>query len=194
MNTNPTEEALALWVEDELHGAEAVVVDAWAAGHPEWLAHREDARKVKALLKAALPAAEEPPYPDFFNTKIARSISAARPAAVAPKVRPMEWFRWFMPAAAAAGMAICFWAGMKVNSSPSDGTGMAGVVPVVSVPEPFLYVPEKGVKAAYYASSVADAGVIVLDGVAAIPDSFEVPETAAIREEAPATAGNDEFR
>lgn len=194
MNTNPTDEALALWVEDELHGAEAAAVDAWATGHPEWLSHRENARSVKALLKSALPAAEEPPYPDFFNTRVTRAISAPRPAAVAPKARPMEWFRWFMPAAAAAGMAFCFWAGMKVNPAPAGGAGMASAVTAVSVPEPFLYVPEKGVKAAYFSSEVADAGVIVLDGVPAIPDSFELPETAAIREDAPATAGNDEFR
>lgn len=194
MNTNPTDEALALWVEDELHGEEAAAVDAWADRHPEWLSHRENARSVKALLKSALPSVEEPPYPDFFNTRISRAISAPRPAAVAPKTRPLEWFRWFMPAAAAAGMAFCFWAGMKMNPASPGGTDMAGVVPVVSVPEPFLYVPEKGVKAAYFTSAVAAAGVIVLDGVPAIPDSFELPETAAIREEAPATAGNEEFR
>ena len=34
-------------------------------------------------------------------------------------------------------------------------------------------------KADYFASESADAMVIVLDGVAAIPDSFEVPDTAS---------------
>ncbi len=193
MNTNPAEETLALWVEDELHGPELAAVDAWAAGRPEWLAHREDARKVKALFRRAeLSAAEEPPYPDFFNTKIAQAISAT-PAASVPAPKPLNWFRWFMPAAVAAAMALCFWAGTHITPSPAGPGGSATPVASASA-EPFLYVPERGVQAAYFTSAVADAGVIVLDGVAAIPDSFELPETAVFREQPPATAGKDEFR
>jgi len=35
---------------------------------------RESARKWKAMLKSAIPAVEEPPYPDFFNKRIAQHI------------------------------------------------------------------------------------------------------------------------
>jgi hypothetical protein len=52
-----------------------------------------------------------------------------------------------------------------------------------------LYTPEKGVNAEYFAS--ADAEIIVLDGVAAIPDTFELPETASTHETPPATADID---
>jgi len=182
----PDEEMLALWVEDELQGASAAEVNAWAAAQPEWLARREDARAVKALLRRAnMSAVEEPPYADFFNSRISREI--LREAAAASPLTPSRtradrsFFRWFLPATAVAGMALCFWAGTRlVPSAPA---------PVTVAAPPVLYTPEKGVNAEYFAS--AQAEVIVLDGVAAIPDSFELPETASTLETPPATADID---
>lgn len=199
MNTTPADEILALWVEDELHGPELAAVDAWASAHPEWLGHREDARRVKGLLQAALPAAEEPPYPDFFNSRIAREITAqaAPRAAVASVPAPARtsWWRWWMPATAFAGMALCFWAGTHVpKSAPVVVHQAPPPSPVASKYEPYLYTPEKGVKAAYFASNGGDSSIIVLEGVSAIPDSFEIPDTAALEEPPTSTADNQEYR
>lgn len=184
----PDEEVLALWVEDELQGAEAAAVDAWAATQPEWLEHRAQAREMKNLLRAHLPAAEEPPYADFFNSRISREIareSQAGTPETAPAFRASprrSIWRWFLPATAVAGMVLCFWAGTRLVPESQDGAPLA-VAPV-------LYTPEKGVSADYVASK--DAMVIVLDGVSAIPDSFEIPETAAVPEDEPtATADVD---
>ncbi len=141
------------------------------AGQPEWLARREQARQVKPLLRANLPAVEEPPYAEFFNARIAREIGRE----LAPVKRAAGWnWRRFLPAAAVAGMALCFWAGTR--AVPAAVTVMQ---PPAGAPAPVLYTPEKGVKAAYFDSAPAEAMVIVLDGVAAIPDSFEVPDTAS---------------
>jgi len=187
MNTTPDEERLALWVEDELDATSQAAVDAWAATQPEWLERREVARQMKALLGASLPAAEEPPYAEFFNARIAREIereaamaepvtpAAAEP--VSPMVRPSgKTWRWFLPATAVAGMVLCFWAGTRITP---PAVTLAAPAPLVPATTPVLYTPEKGVKADYFASASADAMVIVLDGVAAIPDSFEVPDTAS---------------
>lgn len=182
----PDEEVLALWVEDELQGPEAAAVDAWAATQPEWLEHRAQAREMKSLLRAHLPAAEEPPYADFFNTRISREIareSAAGTPEAAPVFRAASWrsaWRWFLPATAVAGMALCFWAGTKLVPDTK--------VPAPLAVAPVLYTPEKGVSADYVASK--DAMVIVLDGVSAIPDSFEIPETASVEEEKPAATAD----
>jgi len=186
MNTTPDEERLALWVEDELDATSQAAVDAWAATQPEWLERREVARQMKSILRGSLPAAEEPPYAEFFNARIAREIQreAAEVAPVTPAgspVSPMvrapgKTWRWFLPATAVAGMALCFWAGTRIT--PPSVT-VAAPTPLVPVPTPVLYTPEQGVKADYFASASADAMVIVLDGVAAIPDSFEVPDTAS---------------
>jgi hypothetical protein len=84
-------------------------------------------------------------------------------------------------------MALCFWAGTRIT--PPSVT-VTAPTPLVPVPTPVLYTPEQGVRANYFASEPAGAMVIVLDGVAAIPDSFEVPETAATGEGPGATTAD----
>ena len=81
----PDEEMLALWVDDELTGESAATVSAWAATQPEWLTRREEARQIKQLLRAHLPASEEPPYADFFNSRISREIAREAVAAGHPR-------------------------------------------------------------------------------------------------------------
>ncbi len=54
---------------------------------------------------------------------------------------------------------------------------------------PVLYTPTKGVNAEYVAAD--DATVILLAGVDAIPDSWEIPETAVLEKEGPRTASRD---
>ncbi len=185
MNTTPDDELLALWVDDALEGPSASEVDAWASTRSEWLERREQARQIAPLLKTGLAASEEPPYAEFFNSRIAREIAREAGGAVAPTFsRSRSLWSWFLPATAVAGMVFCFWAGTRMVPAPA----VAGPDPVAAPPAPYLYTPEKGVKAAYFASEPADAMVIVLDGVAAIPDSFEVPDTASIREPASDTA------
>lgn len=183
----PDEEMLALWVEDELSGESAAAVDAWAAGQPEWLARREDARQIKHLLRRAnMSAAEEPPYADFFNSRISREIirEAVQTAPAPAREKRGMWRFFLLPAAAMAAMAFCFWAGTRVVPSPA---GQPQAAPVATATEPSLYVPEQGVTAAYFTSAPAHAEVIVLDGVAALPDSFEIPDTAAVPEPPRAT-------
>jgi hypothetical protein len=186
MNTTPDDELLALWVDDALEGPSAAAVDAWASARPEWLEYRDQARQVTPWLRANVPAVEEPPYAEFFNARIGREIAREAGGAVAPAFsRPGNFWRWFLPATAVAGMMLCFWAGTRMVPAPM------AAAPPAAVPGPILYTPEKGVKAAYFASEPADAMVIVLDGVAAIPDSFEIPDTAAVREPESATADID---
>ncbi len=185
MNTTPDDELLALWVDDALEGPSASGIDAWASTQSEWLERREQARQIAPLLKTGLAASEDPPYAEFFNSRIAREIAREAGGAVAPSYSSSRsLWNWFLPATAVAGMVVCFWAGTRMVPVPA----VAGPAPVAAPLAPYLYTPEKGVKAAYFASEPADAMVIVLDGVAAIPDSFEVPDTASIREPASDTA------
>lgn len=187
MNTTPDEDLLALWVEDELDSASRTAVDAWATAQPEWIERRDQARQVKSLLARHLPAAVEPPYAEFFNARIAREISRAEasPPAAAPAASPGKSWRWFLPASAAAGMALSFVAGTRLSPAPST----VAKAPTSALPAPVLYTPEKGVQADWFASESAGATVIVLDGLAAIPDSIELPDTASARSwQGPSTA------
>lgn len=171
----PDEETLGRWLEDELTGSERDRVDAWVAENPEWLEWRRETRSWKSTLRAALPAEQEPPAAEFFDARLSRLVreeaGVPKREAPAPACSEARVSTWWVPVAAAAGMAFCFWAGMRLATGPGPGT--EAVMPVV-------YTPEQGVEAEVFQSDGVDGVVIVLDGVAAIPDSFEIPDRAAL--------------
>jgi hypothetical protein len=177
MNTNPDETRLALWLDDELTGTELAEMDAWAAEQPEQLAAREELRGYKALMSEALPASEEPPYADFFLSRVNQGIRDLEQAeekerAPATAVVPF-WRSWLIPIAACAGMIFAFGIGRKTV----DPAHPLAVVPSAA---PLVYTPEEGVDAEWFASSNAGATVIVLQGVNAIPDSTDFSETVYV--------------
>ena len=191
MNTNPDETRLALWLEDELQGEELAAFEQWVAGRPELLEERAKARRWREMMAATLPAAEEPPYPDFFNTRVARAIRELEtaPASAAKPPRGDFWRSWFMPLTACAGMVFAFWLGGKKQPGTVeiDVTGAPRAIPV----DPIPYVPEIGVEAEWFVSADASATVIVLSGVNAIPDATDFSETVFLKaaREIDSTAG-----
>lgn len=178
MNTNPDEARLALWLDDELAGDELAIMEAWATSQPAQLAAREETRRWRATMAAAMPASEEPPFPDFFNSRVLQSIREELPQPVAAQPRKSVWNAWLMPAAACAGMAFAFLAGK--NTRPETAVATVVEAPKASVPtlKPAIYTPEQGVKAEWFSSVEASATVIVLEGVSAFPDSMDFSETA----------------
>lgn len=174
MNTTPDETTLALWLDDELDGDARAAVDAWAASQPGQIEAREETRRYKAMLRAAIPASVEPPAPEFFNARIARAIETAAAAApAAEKVIDIPFWlnprAWFMPLAAAAGMVLAFWIGSRTTTPESPAANLAET--------PDVYVPESGVNAEWISNNEASGGVIVLTGVNAIPDTTDFSET-----------------
>jgi hypothetical protein len=179
MNTLPDESTLARWLDDELQGAELAAFDASVRGATDLLARRQQVRAWRAALAAALPATIEPPYPEFFNSRIARAIRAqtAPPRRLA---RAAAWRTWWMPASAAAGMALAFWVGTKAGGVTRVVT-VTNPAPVpVATHVPTVYTPERGVDAEWFSSSDAAATVIVLEGVEAIPDTLDFAESACL--------------
>lgn len=172
MNTNPDEETLALWLDDELTGESLAAVESWAIHQPDQLAARDEIRNWQSLLARTVPSIEEPPHPDFFNSRIQQAI---RETSLKVTRKPSYWNAWFMPLAACAGMALSFWIGTQSNT-PKMEYDVAGAPKAIPV-EPIVYTPEKGVEAEWFASSNASATVIVLNGVAAIPDTTDFSET-----------------
>lgn len=177
MNTNPDEAALALWLDDELTGEQLAAVEAWAAGQPEQLSAREDIRRWRATMAAAIPASEEPPFPEFFNSRVLQAIREQQPKAAAAVKRPFSWNSWLMPMAACAGMVMAFWIGKKSRyATDYEVANAPRAIPV----EPLVYTPESGVKAEWFSSAKASATVIVLNGVTAIPDAMDFSETVYV--------------
>ena len=174
MNTNPDESTLALWLDDELTGAELAAVEAWASSQPDQLAARDEVRRWRATMAAALPASIEPPYPDFFNSRVMQAIREQIPKADRGVRKPSVWKSWLMPMVACSGMVMAFWIGKKSQTaSDYEVVNAPRAIPV----GPVVYTPESGVKAEWISGSKASATVIVLNGVTAIPDTTDFSAT-----------------
>ncbi len=186
---NPDEATLALWLDDELTGADLTAVETWAAGQPDQIAARSEIRRWRAMVASAIPASEEPPFPDFFNSRVLQAIREQAPQPQVAEKASNFWNSWLMPVAACAGMALTFWVGSKTHSAPEyDVAGAPRAIPV----EPVVYTPVSGVNAEWFASTEASATVIVLSGVTAIPDATDFSETVYLPmdREMDSTAGN----
>ena len=176
MNTNPDETRLAQWLDDELTGTDLTEMDAWAATRPEQLAAREDLRSFRNMMATNLPACQEPPDPDFFLSRVNQGIRDLQADGASTKTAATAlsfWKSWMMPIAACAGMVLAFGIGKR----SSEASNVLTVVPAAT---PVVYTPEEGVDAEWFASSGAGANVIVLEGVAAIPDSTDFSETVYV--------------
>ena len=174
MKTPPDDNTLAMWLDDELEGEELAQVEAWAADQPEQLEAREQVREWRKMIGSSLPAAEEPPAPEFFNERIQHAIRESQNVAKPAKQQARGWNPIWIPLAACAGMVLAFWLGAMVQpednvpDSTADGT-------------PHLYTPEQGVEAEWISSNDAEATVIVLNGVSAIPDEVDFTAVALHR-------------
>lgn len=190
MNMPPDDAILALWLEDELDGEDFAKVEAWAQSQPDQLAMRESARKWKAMINAGIPATEEPPYPDFFNARIARSISQQK-VQQAPEAKPANsipfWRKFALPLAAGVGMAFTFWLGIHSRSIPvvesiAEMTAPGEMTQLADAAENLpatVYTPENGVRAECFDSDAASATVVILEGLAAIPKETDLTRLTA---------------
>ncbi|MDX1680035.1 MAG: hypothetical protein R3242_04815 [Akkermansiaceae bacterium] len=174
MNAPPDDNTLALWLDDELEGEEFERVEAWAVDHPDQLAAREQVRKWRKMIAGSVPAAEEPPAPEFFNERILHSIRESQHAATDKSRKSSSWNPVWIPLAACAGMALAFWLGALLQPEAQPITGEQNI----PTNKPNLYVPEDGVNAEWISSADASATVIVLKGVNAIPDEVDFTATA----------------
>lgn len=193
MNTNPDEAKLALWLDDELEGEELASFESWATSQPEHRSAREHTRQWRTLIASALPASEEPPYPDFFNSRIVQAIREQAPPSSAKQQQGDArsfWKSFLIPLTACVGLVLAFWMGQK-SHAPAQEINVAGAPRAIPV-EQIVYTPETGVNAELFASINASATVIVLDGVKAIPDSMDFSETTYIpyKRELDSTASN----
>lgn len=177
MNTNPDESTLALWLDDELTGAELAAVEAWTNSQPEQLVARDEVRRWRATMAAAIPASIEPPYPDFFNNRVLQAIREQDAPVERAVKNPSSWRSWLMPMAACSGMVMAFW----IGKTSQKGIAQEMVNAPRAIPVgPVVYTPESGVKAEWIADSKASATVIVLNGVTAIPDATDFSATVYV--------------
>ena len=160
MNTNPDKKTLLLWLEDELAPEDRELIDAWAGHHPDWLAKRESSRQWKSNLARVMTTAVEIPYGDFFQARLMRSLESADPLTVQRERKRPLWKYFTLPISVAAAMVLGFVGGMNWVNQPIMEASL------------ITYTPEVGVQAEIFESTSAEGTVIVLSGVASLPDGF----------------------
>ena len=182
----PNDILLTRWMDGELDGKDLAHVDAWVAEHPELLAERNAVQAMTASLKENIPASEEPPYPDFFNHRILRTIEEERltgiePTKETPQKNTRNLWQWLSLPIAAAAMAVCFYWGAQTATPPTTQTAtLAQNSQNTSTEDSSLhlastvYTPDSHVQADIFESDKAHATVIVLTGLQDIPADMEI--------------------
>ncbi len=162
------EALLTRWVDGQLTPEEAVIIAEQTVQSPELLGDKHAATQIGTLLREHLPVSLEPPSPEFFTSSIMEEIQRELPAVPARAVRPPPrwgWLRasWFAPLASAAAVAVAF---VVWNHRETP----------VAAPGPFAqtYTPDPKVTARTYYSEEAEATVIDLQNLDAVPDNHEV--------------------
>jgi anti-sigma factor RsiW len=117
----PFEEQFTAWVDGKLEGPELAEFEKQLAEHPEAAAEKEEALRLRALLRTH-PTAPRLSNPDFFNHQLMRQIEADQP-------RPVEQSK---PGASFWAFGRLIWAGAvclllafgayKLSVSPQGST------------------------------------------------------------------------
>ncbi|SHJ31369.1 hypothetical protein SAMN02745181_1735 [Rubritalea squalenifaciens DSM 18772] len=162
----PDDKTLERWMDGALEGEELRQVEAWAETHAGELEQLMSWSDTSKLIKQSMSADTEPPYPDFFNTKIRQAAVGHHDEPMVAQKAPSLWqrFSWIIAPAALAGMAVCFYVGTQIHSdTPSSGsTAQTGEV----------YIPQRGVTAEI--SQAGEITVISLEGLEDIPDTLDI--------------------
>lgn len=176
MKTKPDDITLTQWMDGELTGEPLRDVEAWAAKHPALMEERNAVQAMSASIREHVPESIEPPYPDFFNQRILRSIqektATHTPSFKKNREKARHFWQWFAMPVAAGAMTVCFYLGTQMKSAPDiPGTQ---VVVATSTTDSSVYTPDEAVQADMFTSKDAKAIVIVLEGLEDIPDDLEM--------------------
>ncbi len=172
MKNNLTEEDFLLWSDDELEGERLEKVNAHLGGNPALRGDLENFAVVGEALREEIPSVQEPPYRDFFNTRVMRAVHDERSSRVsAAEARPSLFakLRWLSLPLTAGALALAFAAGMKMAPESSDAVTFAS--PQEEAPS--VYLPSANMKANVVTGSDHEVSLIVMDGLQAIPDDVD---------------------
>jgi hypothetical protein len=161
-NLPPQDEQLLRWIDRSLPEDQLKALDLSAT--PAWHEQRAASQLTGNLLRSSLPRTVELPSPDLFTSRIMEAVQRDAPAtAPASNITPFpsRFRQWFAPLASAALVAAGF---LLWNANPHPR----------SSPVAETYTPDSRVIARAYFSDDADATVIDLENLEAVPDSREI--------------------
>ena len=170
MKNDRKEELLTRWMDDGLSDEELRELEPVLTEHPELYEERADYARLREELQAAIPAEVEPPFPDFFNSRLERMVrEEGRGASKADSLRGEGVFNriwlWWMAPAATAAVVAAFLLGMKSAQPASQG----GVVDAAAGSE--VYSPLASVSTEVILDRESDSTLLVVEGLAPLADT-----------------------
>lgn len=158
MKTPSEDHDLIRWLDGEMTDAERASFSARLESDPALKAEVEMMQRMSADLRTHLPAEMPVPYGDFFNSQIQVRLAQEEPLSI-PETRA-SWLDWFrMPTLITATAAVAIAGFMIMQQGPAAGDSV-----VLSI-----YVPNTSVQARSFHSDEANATVLMLDGMEAMP-------------------------
>jgi hypothetical protein len=167
----PSEEHdLIRWIDGEMNETERTTFEERLKLDPVLAKEARQMRELSTNIRAHLPAEMRVPHADYFNTQIEvritqMALDEARAKQAAPGWGAMfQWLRqpWFALAGTAALAVLGFFL-------MNPATGDASESMIIS-----SYTPNTHVQARTYHDSAADATVLMLDGLDAVPAERKV--------------------
>lgn len=160
MKTPSEDHDLIRFLDGAMSDAERASYEARMAADPMLKSEVEVMQRMSADLRAHLPAEMPVPYADFFNSQIQVRIAQEEPVAL-PTARA-SWFDWLrIPTLMTAAAAVAIGGFMIVQNQAPLANGNSVVHSI--------YVPNPSVQARSYHSDDAQATVLILEGVEAMP-------------------------
>jgi hypothetical protein len=164
MNTPPDDQLLARWLDNELSAEERTRFEAMLAADPALREEAESMKKLGEALRANVTLEREVPHADFFNSQIQEVIAAEQRAqervAKAGATGATSWFDWLRTPWALTGAAAVLTLGFFLMRDDEIGARTE----ILS-----LYAPSTNVQAAVSYNEDAQATVLMLTGLDAIP-------------------------
>lgn len=156
----PDDQLLGRWLDGELTADERPRFEAMMAADPDLKREAESMKQMGDLLRAHVPLERELPHADFFNSQIQERIAADQRAEERAKGEPASasWFSWLRTPWSLAAVAAVLTVGFFVLQEGKPQTQILS-----------LYAPNPAIHATSYHSSSANATVLMLDGLDAIP-------------------------
>lgn len=177
---HPSEEYdLIRWIDGEMNESERAAFEEHLKQDPALASEAAKMRALSESLRTHLPAEMRVPHADYFNTQI--EVRIAQLALDETKARQsgsswsaaLQWLRqpWFALAGAAALAVLGFFV------LGSDTTGASESMILSS------YTPNTHVQARAYHDDAAEATVLMLDGLDAVPSEKKVSGIRVLRSE-----------
>ncbi len=171
MKTPSENHDLSRWLDSEMDETERASFEEHLKHDPALAKEAQEMRALSATLRSHLPAEMKMPHADFFNSQIQVRISQmeADEARSSQTASPswttlLRWLRqpWFAAAGAMALAVLSFVLFRPASVAPTQSTILSS------------YTPNTHVRAHTFHDAAADATVLMLDGLDAVPEEKKI--------------------